>query len=73
MSKETQIDDEEQDDDGGIHQSYIYWANLMVVGDAPTSICRYPSQSSVLARSDGAWQSLDDTTSLEPPLVELLD
>jgi hypothetical protein len=73
MSKETNernaelVDDEE---DGSAHQSFAYWANLMVTGDAPPTLCRYPSQSSVLARSGAGWQSL---TEMHPPTVELLD
>ena len=62
--------------DGGndvvVREVFSFWAKLMVLGAATPDVCRYPSQSSVLARQSGeGWQSL--STANRPPTVELLD
>ena len=57
-----------------VSQTFSFWAKLMVIGEATPDICRYPSQTSILARNgQSAWQSLPNTISINPPVVELLD
>lgn len=56
-----------------ITQVFSFWAKLMVVGDASPDICRYPSQSSILARHGEHWNSLATGRDQRPPIVELLD
>ena len=58
---------------GAITQTFSYWSKLMVVGDASPDICRYPSQSSILARHNEGWQTLTTTRATRAPTVELLD
>lgn len=58
---------------GAVTQTFSYWSKLMVVGDASPDICRYPSQTSILARHNEGWQTLTTTRATEPPTVELLD
>lgn len=58
---------------GQVTQVYSFWAKLMVIGDASPDICRYPSQSSILARHNEGWQALSTTRAMRPPTVELLD
>ena len=88
MSKEVETT-EEQDDGPGlaaantnggggggvikVQEVFSFWARLMVTGDATPDICRYPSQSSILARHDEGWLSLSPTRSTRPPTLELLD
>uniref|UniRef100_A0A7S1BW36 F-box domain-containing protein n=1 Tax=Corethron hystrix TaxID=216773 RepID=A0A7S1BW36_9STRA len=61
---------------GRTKQKYSYWARLQIVGDASLSVCRYPSQTSVLCRNLGepGWQALGGhgTVQGQPPTVELL-
>ena len=54
----------------GVQERFAFWAKLMIQGVASSDACRYPSQSSILARQNDGWQSLNRTT---PPTVELLD
>merc|ERR1711862_571182 len=55
-------------------QIFSFWANLMPNGSANSDVCRYPSQSSILnMNGDPAWQPLEHTANLHPPVVELLD
>lgn len=56
-----------------ITQVFTFWAKLMVVGDASPDICRYPSQSSILARHGERWNSLATSRDFRSPNVELLD
>eukprot|EP00934_Nitzschia_sp_Nitz4_P001636 Nitzschia sp. Nitz4//scaffold2_size372955//339088//340345//NITZ4_000473-RA/size372955-snap-gene-0.53-mRNA-1//1//CDS//3329546928//1636//frame0 len=56
-----------------VTQEFSFWSKLMVIGDASPDICRYPSQSSILARHDEGWQALGRTRGTRPPTVELLD
>jgi hypothetical protein len=79
-SEEAVSDSVDHDDsDDEVHhqvpslQLFAFWAKLMVIGDAPTDICRYPSQTSVLARTGEGWDSLSTTDGVQPPIVELLD
>jgi hypothetical protein len=58
---------------GEVTQNFSFWAKLMAIGDASPDICRYPSQSSVLARHGESWQALSIVADLQPPTVELLD
>lgn len=58
---------------GEITQVFSFWAKLMVIGDASPDICRYPSQSSILAHHGEGWRSLSATRHIQPPTVELLD
>ncbi|CAB9523658.1 expressed unknown protein [Seminavis robusta] len=58
---------------GAVTQTFSYWSKLMVVGDASPDICRYPSQTSILARHNEGWQTLTTTRATRPPIVELLD
>jgi hypothetical protein len=53
----------------GVRELFSFWAKLMIQGVASSDACRYPSQSSVLARQNDGWQSLSGTI---PPTVELL-
>jgi hypothetical protein len=76
MSKEVLATSESEDDNvriGDIKQIFCFWARLMVVGDASSDTCRYPSQTSILLRQGGGWESLSTTLTIEPPVVELLD
>lgn len=52
---------------------FSYWAKLMVIEDTSPDICRYPSQSSILARLNEGWQGLYTTGSMRSPTIELLD
>lgn len=76
MSKEI-IAEEDTDDvrAGDVTQIFSFWAKLMVIGDASTDICRYPSQTSILTRDNRTegWQNLSTTRDIQPPIVELLD
>jgi len=58
---------------GEVIQNFAFWSKLMTIGDASPEICQYPSQSSVLARHEEGWASLDVVADLQPPTVELLD
>lgn len=46
----------------------------MVVGQASSDLCQYPSQSSILTRNDNpeGWQNLSSTRTIQPPTVELI-
>jgi hypothetical protein len=45
-----------------------------VIGEGTPDICRYPSQTSKLVRNgEPAWQTLSNTRTATPPIVELLD
>lgn len=68
MSKEVLSEDGSE-----FNQVFCFWSKLMVVGDAAADVCRYPSQSSILARHDEGWQTLSTTRMIAPPIVELLD
>ncbi len=62
------------DENGKMKQIFSFWAKLMVIDEATADICRYPSQTSILSRNgDPAWQSLSNTRTMTPPIVELLD
>lgn len=63
------------EEDNCVEQIFSFWAKLMVNGDAPPEVCRYPSQTSVLCRSNAneGWKSLPATQSVARPIVELLD
>jgi len=58
-------------------QIFSFWAELMRSGEASSDVCRYPSQTSILSRGGGevqhGWQSLENTSDIHPPVVELLD
>jgi hypothetical protein len=58
---------------GDVIQTYSFWSKLMVIGDAKPDICRYPSQSSILATHNEGWLALTTTLTIEPPTLELLD
>jgi hypothetical protein len=58
---------------GEVTQVFAFWAKLMVIGDASPDICRYPSQSSILAHHQEQWNSLVTYRNATPPTVELLD
>jgi hypothetical protein len=64
---------EEEDDESEVvvREVFAFWAKLMVLGAASPDECKYPSQSSVLARQSEGWQSL--STAHRAPTVELLD
>ena len=62
------------DETGAVKQMFSFWAKLMVIGEATPDICCYPSQTSILSRNgEPAWQSLSNTRTTSPPVVELLD
>ena len=68
MSKEIECENRE------IKQVFSFWSKLMVIGDASPDVCRYPSQTSILLRNGVvAWQSLSNTRTINPPVVELVD
>jgi hypothetical protein len=48
-----------------VTQVFSFWAKLMVIGDASPDTCRYPSQSSILARHNEGWQALSTTRTSE--------
>lgn len=55
-------------------QQFSFWAELLRNGEASEDECRYPSQTSVLSRNGArAWQALEHTVNLNPPIVELID
>jgi len=58
-----------------ISQAFSYWCKLMGSEEASLSLCRYPSQTSLLRNSGEAvaWQPLSSTHLADPPIVELLD
>lgn len=58
---------------GEVTEVFKFWAKLMLIEHASLDACRYPSQSSILARTHESWQSLQTTRDLRPPTVELLD
>lgn len=58
---------------GSVTQTFSYWSKLMVVGEASPDICRYPSQTAILARHNEGWQTLTPTRATRTPTVELLD
>jgi hypothetical protein len=62
------------DETGKVKQLFSFWAKLMVIGEGTPDICRYPSQTSKLVRNgEPAWQTLSNTRTATPPIVELLD
>lgn len=68
MSKEV------KSETGTITQTFYFWAKLMSLSDASSDQCRYPSQTSILSRNgEQAWQSLSNTRTIAPPIVELID
>lgn len=74
LSKEViAVEDNGEVRAGDVTQLFCFWAKLMMIGDASPDICRYPSQSSILARHDERWETLSTTRTIEPPVVELLD
>jgi hypothetical protein len=74
MSKEIiATEDDSEVGEGDVTQVFCFWAKLMVIGDASSDICRYPSQSSILARHGERWQTLSTTHHMDAPTVELLD
>jgi hypothetical protein len=77
LSKEVVAAEDHGDDvrAGDLAQVFSFWVKLMVIGDASPDICRYPSQTSILARNgrNEGWQTLSTTRTVEPPIVELLD
>jgi len=53
---------------------FSFWVKLMLIGEATYDISRYPSQTSILLQNgQPGWQSLPETRSVNPPIVELLD
>jgi hypothetical protein len=58
---------------GNVHEVFSFWSSLMVAGTADADRYRYPSQSSILSRSNESWHSLTSTRTIQPPTVELLD
>lgn len=80
MSKEVEVvptaamengEGQHDTDERGVREIYSFWSKLMALGAASPDICRYPSQTSILARQGDEWQSLALTQ--RPPTVELLD
>lgn len=58
---------------GGVTEVFKFWSKLMLIENASLDECRYPSQSSILARTHESWHALHTTQDLNPPTVELLD
>lgn len=58
---------------GGVKEVFKFWSKLMLIENASLDECRYPSQSSILARTHESWHALHTTRDLHPPTVELLD
>lgn len=56
-----------------VTQLFSFWSKLMVIGDASPDTCRYPSQTSILARHNERWQALATTRTTRAPIVELLE
>lgn len=54
-----------------VSQRFLFWSRLLVTGDASPDVCRYPSQTSILAHGGAQWRSLSND--IAPPIVELLD
>jgi len=75
MSKEVLSTETAEGDTraGAVTQTFSYWSKLMVVGEASPDLCRYPSQTSVLARHNQRWNTLTPTLFTRTPTVELLD
>jgi hypothetical protein len=74
MSKEVvATEDNEEVRVGDVIQHYSFWSKLMVIGDAKPDICRYPSQSSILATHNDGWLGFMTALTTDPPTVELLD
>jgi hypothetical protein len=76
LSKEIILTEDAEDARmGDVSQRFSFWAKLMVVGQASSSLCRYPSQTSILTRDNNpeGWQSLSSTRTVQPPTVELLE
>ena len=65
------VSDDEDDDDVVIGQIFVYWARLGKLSEQPHEVSFYPSQTSVLRRSDESWGSLPSSRHLEPPTVEI--
>jgi hypothetical protein len=62
------------DETGSVKQMFSFWAKLMVIGEATPDICCYPSQTSILSRTgEHAWQSLSNSRTTTPPIVEIMD
>lgn len=55
-------------------QKFSFWANLIMTGETTPDRAKYPSQTSILSRNGNpAWQALETTRGIQPPIVELLD
>lgn len=53
---------------------YLYWAELMRDDQGPSDLLQYPSLTSILVRSNLAWEALPtETAGGAAPVVELLD